>query len=278
MLGKLMKYDFRSMLRIFVPLWLLTPILALLLSFSIRLTVGQAEEADFFSNALGLSILLIVTCLLFICILIGLLVVTTVLIIQRFWKGLLKEEGYLMFTLPVEPWQLITSKGLTATIISFVSGLVAVLSCVLLFLASSDDVILSFMQAWNFLMRAINVEFGAAFWFIVFLFVVLMILSTAQGVYQMYAAMALGQLWQEHKVLGSCLFYVGLSVGLSVINNILTTIGGLIVPDSFAEWVMQNGVTFAILYLLLYILETVIITGVFHVITERILTTRLNLE
>lgn len=278
MLGKLMKYDLRSMIRVFVPLWLLTPILALLLSFSIRMSVGQAEYSSMLGRDLALTILLIVTCLLFACVMIGLLATTTVLIIQRFWKGLLKEEGYLMFTLPVEPWQLITSKGLTATIVSFISGTVAVLSCVMLFLASSDDVILGFMQVWNFFWRSIDVEFGPSFWIVVVLFVILMVLSTAQSVYQMYASMAIGQLWQGHRVLGACLSFVGLSIALSVLGNIVGTIADAFLPDDWVYWVSQNALAFAILYQLVLILGTVIAIAVYHIITERILTTRLNLE
>lgn len=41
---------------------------------------------------------------------VALFVLTMIVIIQRFYKGLLCDEGYLMFTLPVKPWQLIATK------------------------------------------------------------------------------------------------------------------------------------------------------------------------
>lgn len=36
MLRKLIKYDIKSISRVFIPMWILTPIVALMLSFSIR--------------------------------------------------------------------------------------------------------------------------------------------------------------------------------------------------------------------------------------------------
>jgi len=280
MLGKLMKYDFKSMLRIFVPLWLLTPIIALLLSFSIRASIGRADEAEIYSVyfGTGTDLILILMSLLFFVVIVALLVMTAILIIQRFYNGLLKDEGYLMFTLPVEPWQLITAKGLTATIISFVSGVVAVLSCIILVMASSDDVILAFMQAWNWFWKYSDIEFGPAFWVIVLLSVIVMIVDTAQGVYRIYAAMAIGQLWHAHRVLGACLAYVGMLMAISTVTNLLGTIFSILVPDNFFDWMNSSGYTFAILYLLVLLLGSVILLAVFHVITEQILTKKLNLE
>ena len=44
----------------------------------------------------------------------GIMVVSLVVVIQRFYKSLLGDEGYLMFTLPVETWKLVMSKLLVA--------------------------------------------------------------------------------------------------------------------------------------------------------------------
>ena len=46
---------------------------------------------------------------------------TCVVTIQRFYKGLLGQEGYLMFTLPVKNWQLVFSKALVSFFIGMVS-------------------------------------------------------------------------------------------------------------------------------------------------------------
>ena len=87
MLGKLLKYDFRSMFRVFLPLW--GALLAI--SFINRLTLN--------SDRMGLpgAVLFIA----YIGIIFAVMAVTLVLVVQRFYNGLLKSEGYLMFTLPV---------------------------------------------------------------------------------------------------------------------------------------------------------------------------------
>lgn len=281
MFGKLVKYDMKSMLRLFVPLWLLAPIVSLLLSFSLR--VFMEDNYSYGDTGLGTDILLIIMCLLFFGVMVALLVMTTLLIIQRFWNGLLKEEGYLMFTLPVEPWQLITSKGLTATIVSFVSGAIALISCVILFLASSDDVILGFLEAWNWFWKHVAKDFGASIGLILFLLLILAIVSTAESIYQIYAAMALGQFFQGHRVAGSCLAYLGVSIVKSVIGAVLSVIMEAALPDIWYDWYWRGlsgseSVTYASIYLLIMILISVVWIAVFHIITERILTMKLNLE
>ncbi len=105
MLGKLMKYDMKSMSRAFIPMWILAPVISLLLSVSIRSAIEWTDNPllSGMINA-GSSILMIITGLLFAAALVGLLIMTIMFVIQRFWNGLLKEEGYLMFTLPVKVW------------------------------------------------------------------------------------------------------------------------------------------------------------------------------
>ena len=53
-------------------------------------------------------------------------------VIQRFFRGLLGDEGYLMHTLPVSPWQLIGSKLLCAVVTTLLSIVVAILSILLI--------------------------------------------------------------------------------------------------------------------------------------------------
>ncbi len=274
MFGKLMKYDLRSMLRVFLPLWLLTPILSLLLSFSIR----GSYRSDNGSVQIGTNILVTLMGVLFAGVIVALLVVTVVLVVQRFWNGLLKDEGYLMFTLPVEPWQLIASKGLSATLVSFISGAVGVLSCSLLVLGSSDDVILEFLQIWNSVLRFWNLNFRISLGVIGALAVVLMIAATAENIWKAYASMALGQLWQGHRVAGSILAYLGCSVVTSLVSNLFSGILMNLLPDNLLEWINAGADEFVVVYLLLMILAELILLLIYCLITERVLSKRLNLE
>ncbi len=101
MLGKLVKYELKACGRIFVPLYISILVVAAIIGM--------------FSNT---QILQVPTILMFVlmALFIALVVMTVVLILQRFKKNLLEDEGYLMFTLPVSTKSLILSKYLTSLI------------------------------------------------------------------------------------------------------------------------------------------------------------------
>ena len=217
MLGKLIKYDLKSMSRAFIPMWLLAPVVALMLSFSIRGTVAWANQSRLGSLfVVGNGLLMAIMGILFFGALVGLFVMTVVFVIQRFWNGLLKEEGYLMFTLPVKTWELVVSKALTATLVSGVSILMGIFSGMILAVFSTEEVIRSLSMAWKYVFSEI-IELGPTFWLNVLLFILLLILGTAQSIYHAYAAMAIGHLFQTHKVVGSCVSYIAISITVSKI-------------------------------------------------------------
>ena len=112
MTGKLMKYEFRSVFKQIGVIWAALPAVAILTSFTgwIYARSALAQEND---QLLG-ALLARIPMFLYVGLFIALVVATLFVVVMRFYKGLLKEEGYLMHTLPVKEWQLITSKGVTA--------------------------------------------------------------------------------------------------------------------------------------------------------------------
>ncbi len=275
MLRKLIKYDIKSISRVFIPMWILTPIVALMLSFSIRgmSTWTQNIISSGFMVA-GNGILMMVMMLLFFGIMVGLFVMTILFTIQRFWNGLLKEEGYLMFTLPVKVWELIVSKAITATIVSCISILVGIFSSMILAVFSTDELITSLAYAWKYIFGVIW-KIDARFIVNLILCIILFIVMLVENVYHVYTAMAVGQLWQEHKVLGSCLSYVGISMIVSILGNVMETI---FVEISPWDWDFYINEYMDVIYLLILLFISVIQVVIYHVITERILSTKLNLE
>ena len=107
MLGKLIKYDLKALAKILAPLWGVLLVMGLIFGISIR------------SNLDGIGNTMIVFSLVVIvAVIVAIFVMNVIIVIQRFWKGLLQEEGYLMFTLPVTTRGLILSKVISALIIS----------------------------------------------------------------------------------------------------------------------------------------------------------------
>lgn len=89
MLGKLIKYDVKALVKILGPLW------GVLLVMGLIFEIGMSDLSPIGNGMMVFSLVVIFA------VIVGIFVISVIIIIQRFWKGLLKEEGYLMFTLPV---------------------------------------------------------------------------------------------------------------------------------------------------------------------------------
>ena len=118
MLGKLLKYELKATSRVFVPLYIAILVVSIVNGLSLNLEIFNIQ---------GLATIILM------CLFISLFVITIVVTIQRFNKNLLKDEGYLMFTLPVSSKYLVLSKYLTSLIWTFLSFIVALLSFTIIF-------------------------------------------------------------------------------------------------------------------------------------------------
>ena len=97
MLGKLMKHEFRATRRVMLPLYLILLVTAVAANFSTRMLFDSRHWA-----LTTLGTLLVIS---FGVAVAGVCVMSVLLMVQRFYKNLLQDEGYLMFTLPVSVHQ-----------------------------------------------------------------------------------------------------------------------------------------------------------------------------
>lgn len=262
MLGKLLKYDLRSMVKQFAFIW---PA-ALVMAVVNRFTIGLLDSGDTFPELVsGMSMLI------YVFILMALDVVSLLFIIQRFYKGLLGDEGYLLFTLPAKSWQLILSKFLCAMITTIISILVAALSiCILAPLSFSD------IDAFFRLLASFDGQI-----LVFFLEMVIILLAAMSYMYlEFYLAMAIGHLFNKHRILISVVAF--LAIGM--VMNIITTLVGVtaievgveslimnLVMDA-GEWAAWHTAVWSI------IAYSAIPAAAFFFITNYILKHRLNLE
>ena len=117
MLSKLLKYDLRANLKIYLFVWPAIIALALIDRLSLTVQIG---------GSLG-TIFTITTTTLFVLALFAACILALVISIVRFYSGLLRNEGYLMFTLPVSVDQHIWAK----LIVSAIWFLATALTCML---------------------------------------------------------------------------------------------------------------------------------------------------
>ena len=202
MLWKLLKYDFRSMWKTFSLVWAACLVLALVNRFTLpfegktNVTIGPGD-----------GILAFITALVFFGVLFAMFVAVMIFVIQRFYKGLLGDEGYLMNTLPVPTWQLVLSKLVCAVFVSIASMVITFLACLLLvpirwgrFLRAED-----FETLW----RALTGNLDALLY--LFEMCVMVALGLALLTLMVYLAMAIGQLF-SHRIVMSVVAFIGLDI------------------------------------------------------------------
>lgn len=216
MLGKLMKHEFRATARIMLPVMGAMVALALLANLSIRGLAGNLSDVPM------LRILFVLIIIFFSVAVVATAVMALVIMVSRFYRNLLKDEGYLMFTLPVSVHELIWSKLIVSLVWFLATGLLIFLVMALMALNLSHtnlQMILEQFPSWSEILRWLD-EAGVRGQVITFL--VQIVLGTLIGIFAVclhfYGAMALGHMFSKDKVLLSIVFFVGISFAFNLME------------------------------------------------------------
>ena len=264
MFGKLLKYDFRSMWKQFAFIWPAALALALVNHFTIN---GLDSTSTVGETTAGISMLV------YVAILMAMFIVALVFAIQRFFKGLLGDEGYLMHTLPVRPWQLIGAKLVCAVVTTFLSVMVALLSILVIF-PWDREVVGELFRGLGYIFTHWNIQ--ATHGVIGILeFCLMMMVSFATGFLQLYLSMSIGHLFSKNRVAFSVIAFIA-------INAVVSTLSGtLLLPlsDVLSDIInSMNGVTSFHAAMWTIIAGELVLSAIFFAGTEFILRKKLNLE
>lgn len=268
MLGKLLKYELKATSRVFIPLYIAILVVSIVNGLSLNLEI---------LNIQGLATIVLM------CLFISLFVITIVVTIQRFNKNLLKDEGYLMFTLPVSSKHLILSKYLTSLIWTFLSFIVALLSFTIIFtIATYGDFNYSyFINEFNLLFsNMLNLNILGQFLKII----LLMIISYTIFIFNVYLALSVGQLpiFNRFRNVSSFIGFLVINLLISYAQNIVS----LFVNDASVNIEAIDNINYAINSvtsivskgLNIAIVINIIIILVLFFATTYILDKKLNLE
>ena len=212
MLGKLLKHEFRATGRIMLPLLAAELVLSIFAGFSVRGLSGE-------QNMGLLGVMYVTTLTVFFLGLFAVWVVALVLMIQRFYRNLLRDEGYLSMTLPVSVDEHIVTKLIVPSVWFAALAVLSVIALTVVMgigaqIGTAD--FHAFAEGWP-------VDFGAVGgWHVALFFLELLLicfLSSCASCLRCYTAMSIGCSAAEHKLLFSFLAFIGIGIVVSTVRN-----------------------------------------------------------
>ncbi len=271
---KLMKHEFRATGRTMVPLCLLTLVAALGGNLAIR----QLTDADSgFLNVLGVLLLAgFGVAIAAVCIM------SVVVMVRRFYRSLLQDEGYVMMTLPVSVHQHIWAKLLVSTVWFAATAATVVLA--LLLLAMDVELVHEVFGFFGPVLRdlleldGIMVANGTL---LVLEVAVLLVLACFTVCLEFYSALAIGHSFANHKMLLSVVFFFAINALFSVVGSgVLEVLPFTPVPELMNGLLSRSGGAMRMTHLMLLgiILMAVAQGAAYYLLTAIPLTRRLNLE
>ena len=272
MLSKLIKHELRAGGRVMLPF--LGAVLALSVLAGISTTAMEHQVDYTWLNVVyGLIIFAFVMGVMAVC------VVAVVMMIQRFYKNLLSDEGYVSFTLPATVDEHIFAKLISSFIWFFATAVVVVLSTFIMTATSlsaafTEEGVVSINGMLN------EVHFWEMFtgWDIAGYMlegIVLLFVYSCSVCLHFYAAMAIGHSFANHKVLCSVLSFLGLQFVMQLLS------GGLLIGTNYNRIFVlpsQDAVLAMHSAMLTLIASTAVFGAIYYVITVLFLKKRLNLE
>lgn len=258
MLGKLIKYEFKATGRTFLPM------------FGALLAVSIVSRL-FLSLRLGTPS--VIGIMLSVILIISVFVITLIITLQRFYKNLLTNEGYLMFTLPVTADSIIWSKLIVASVWNILSIIIVMLAIAIMAITEINpgDI---FTAVSIFMLRA-GIDAATLSVFVAEA-VILALSSLLSGILMFYACMSLSLLVNKHRVLISFAAYLV----ITTIGQVLSAVGvGVIaltqLPQIFLSWELAKQVHTV---MLLGVVLNAACGVIFYFLSRYMLKNKLNLE
>lgn len=208
-----MKYEIKATGRVFLPLYAALAIMSLLFKAATFIPVDYNSIHSFI---FGMG------ALIFITVIIAIFVLTVVMMIQRFYRNLLCDEGYLMFTLPVKPRTLIVSKLIVTIMWIAASFIVTFLS--ILFIALDISTKTVDISDFNLFFSVVGENFDVLTVVYILELILVAVSVAAAFVLMIYASLALGNLSSKHKLLWSFGAYIGLYISVQFIIMLAVTL------------------------------------------------------
>lgn len=270
MLGKLFKHEFKATGRHFIIIYSVFFLITLFNKLFLEISVPSNRFFSYFQNIF--MIFYVIMCA-------AIFIITSVLVVYRFYKNLMCDEGYLMFTLPVTIEEHIIVKMITSFVWMVLSTITFFIS--ILILVSGHGFEDTFSQIFD-LIREVSTYFQSQFTVFVLIYLCIHIVGTLYNILQYYFALSIGQLVGKHRILASIGAYFAINfviqniIGfLFIFTNALNLESYYLIDESeITENIFEYLNTFGLIALALNIALAVF----FFFATKIILTKKLNLD
>ena len=219
MLGKLLKHEFKATARTMLPMF------GVVVLLSVLANLGFAQIADSENGALDILFGLFIFAFFLGLFTMG--VMAMVVMIQRFYKNVLGDEGYLTLTLPVNVHEIVWSKLIVSFVWFLATGLIAmaaVFVAVFTLTYTEFGEMFRSMPSFSEMLRLFFDQSGVTPWQLTsFILQVLamIILSSLTVCLHFYASMALGYSFSNNKLLLSVVFFIAISFFFSFVSSLL---------------------------------------------------------
>ncbi len=231
MLGKLIKYDFKAIFKFFIPMSIF-----ILVYSCIGTLLFRFDDADSYANSKQGEYIIMLVIGIYILTCFAYFIITQGIIVVNFYKSMVTDTGYLTHTLPVKKSTLLTAK--------MISGFVTMLLTYMIFficLVIMLDIPTIFIEHQNEIFDAISQAIGEVgsgiFVRGIISILFLAMVGIIQSLSMFFLAIALGQLMNRHKVVGSLVSYFAIAlvfqIAFSILSVNVTTNIDSVVTDVF---------------------------------------------
>lgn len=207
MLGKLLKYEFKATSRYFMFLY--SAVLGLAIINKIFWLIPTDNVVMNVVRGFIMAAFVIAT--------VATLIFSFVIIIYRFYKNLLSDEGYLSFTLPVTSTKHIISKMLISVLWIIVTGIVVMIS--LLIMAIDTGFYGALPEVFHFMGEFFKAN-PEMIKFVIEMILIMMV-AMFSGTLMLYTSMSIGHLFSKHRVIASIVSFFGIYFVVQALNSII---------------------------------------------------------
>jgi hypothetical protein len=262
MLKKLIGYEFRATRRVFLPAYLILLALSALNAISFVVT-WNLETLTLPSGLLFTAYVAVIM------VVVGL---SVAYMIYRCYRNMLGDEGYLMFTLPVQPAQLLWAKAITSMIWILCTGIVCCISGFIVIGPMMADNFNLFDAIQNLSMEAVA-AFGSSVWLVPLEVLLACIGAILAFCMQVYAALSLGQLAHRWRLGISFAAYIIFCIAEQFVLSLLARS-----PLSQIFFTYNTGIINMHISIAAFLVWSVVEILVFFNVANYLLKNKLNLQ